>query len=154
MNYAFPFGREGCNEEGNTCAYIRGCHGDAFKRILPVKAYHGGAMRITQDYLRPHIDEFIHEEQPAFKHLLMDQHAAFRLCCKHKNNTDQVRCEARPWCISNSKYRSIHKSFYLIRFLGRHDDIIIPPHQADTHTLKYSWDQAKAIVVHIFYGDL
>ena len=55
-----------------------------------------GAVRVAQDDLRPHVDELVHEEQAAFKHLLVDEHAALRLGGHDEHHAQQVGRQSRP----------------------------------------------------------
>ena len=52
--------------------------------------HHYGAMRVAQDDLRAHVDEFVDEEEAAFKHLLVEKHAPFGLCGHDKENRKEV----------------------------------------------------------------
>ena len=56
-------------------------HLDAFEVLLSVQSDNGSPVGITQDDLRTHIDKFVHEEEAAFEHLLVDEDGSFCLCC-------------------------------------------------------------------------
>ena len=43
-------------------------------------------MRVAKNYLRTHVDEFVNEEQSAFKHLLVDKYGPFCLSGDHKDD--------------------------------------------------------------------
>ena len=47
---------------------------------------HHGAVRITEHNAGTHINQFVDKKQPAFKHFLVNQHIAFRLCRDHQND--------------------------------------------------------------------
>ena len=54
------------------------------------------AVRIAEDDLRTHVDEFIDEEQAAFEHLLMEKHAASGLGGYHDEYREKVGCQSGP----------------------------------------------------------
>ena len=58
------------------------------------------AVRIAEDDLRAHVDEFIHEEQTALKHLLMNQYGSLSLSSHHQQYGQQVGRQTRPGRIS------------------------------------------------------
>lgn len=47
------------------------------KWLLEIVAVHHHPVRVAQDDLRAHVDQFVREEQAALEHLLVDEHAAF-----------------------------------------------------------------------------
>ncbi len=55
-----------------------------------VKTNHGCAVRIAEDDLCPHVNQLVNKKEPAFKHLLMDEHAAFCLGGNDQHDADQV----------------------------------------------------------------
>ena len=75
------------------------CHVDAAKGMAVVEADDIGAVRVTEDDLRTHVDELVDEEQAALKHLLVDEYGTFGLRGHHQHDTDQVGREAWPRCI-------------------------------------------------------
>ena len=56
-----------------------------------VMPYHDSPMRVAKDDLSSHIDELVHEEKTALKHLLMYEHASTALCGCYKHDTEKVR---------------------------------------------------------------
>ena len=55
-----------------------------------------GAVRVAQDDLGTHVNEFVHKEESALKHLLMNQDAAVGLRCHHQQDAQQVGRESGP----------------------------------------------------------
>ncbi len=72
-------------------------------------AYDNGPVRVAQDHLRAHVDQSVHEEQSAFKHLLVNQDAASALGGYDQHHAQQVRRESRPWSIGYRHYGSVQK---------------------------------------------
>ena len=79
------------------------------------------SMRVTKDNLGSHINELIHEEETALKHLLMNQDTTLTLNCHHKKHTQKVWCKSWPWSISNSHNGTIkeglNKALFKVRIL-------------------------------------
>ena len=48
-----------------------------------------GPVRVAEDYLRPHVYQFVHEKEAAFKHLLVDEHRTLRLRRRHEEDRKQ-----------------------------------------------------------------
>ena len=82
-------------------------------------------MRIAQDNPRTHVYQLVNEEEPAFKHLLVDEHAASCLNGYDEQDTDKIRCQSGPWVVVNGKYRPVHVILYLIDLLLWNNYIII-----------------------------
>ena len=55
-------GTHGSYQQGNTCTDIWTRHATSAKSDLPVVAYNNGTMRIAEDNLSSHIDEFVNKE--------------------------------------------------------------------------------------------
>ena len=66
--------------------------------------YNHNAVRIAQYHLRAHINQVIHKEQAALKHLLMYENAALGLCCCNQQYAQKVRGKSRPRSISQCHY--------------------------------------------------
>ena len=56
-------------------------------------------MRITEDDLGSHGNQFVHPEKSTFEHLLKDQDGSLTLGRSHSNNTCQICRKTRPWTI-------------------------------------------------------
>src|SRR5690606_33686970 len=89
-------GRKRGNEEGDTGADIRRRHFDSAKLLLSVEPNNGRPVRVAENDLGAHVDEFIDKEQPAFKHFLVDKHCTSSLRGHHKHDADQVGGKAWP----------------------------------------------------------
>ena len=70
---AGAFGREGGDEEGDSGADVRGKHLSGSQPEFVVVSDDDGTMRIAENDLSPHVDQFVCEEETALEHLLMDQ---------------------------------------------------------------------------------
>ena len=100
-------------------------------------------MRIAQDDLRSHVDEFIGEEQAALKHLLVDQNAAFGLGGRHQHNGQQIRREARPRCVRYGEDGAVDEGFNLVRILRRHEDVVAAALEFDSEFLENLGNDAE-----------
>ena len=87
---------------------------------------HHGAVRVAENDLRSHVDELVHEEQPALEHLLMDEHTALALGGHHKHHAQKVRCKPRPRCIRKRHDGTVKERLDDIALLLR-DKNIVPP---------------------------
>ena len=106
-------------------------------------------MRIAEDDLCTNVDQLVDEEEPALKHLLMEEYASPRLRRRHQHHTDEVRRESRPGCVSNRQDGAVHKGVDLIVLLGR-DKEVIPPHLGPyPEPLKGSRDHRHLLYVRI-----
>ena len=89
-----------------------------------VVAYDYGAVWVAKDNLRTHIYEFVHEEESAFEHFLVNQYAAFALGCNHEHNREQVRGEPWPGGVGYGQNGPVKKGFDFITVLGRNEDVV------------------------------
>ena len=55
-----------------------------------IQSDYRGPVWVAQDNLCSHIDEFIHEKEPALKHLLVNQHTALRLGGRDQDHTQKI----------------------------------------------------------------
>ena len=81
-------------------------------------------MRITEDYLCTHVNEFIHEEQTTLKHLLVEKYTTLCLCSNNEQHRDKVWCQSWPWSIANGHNRSINERVYHIVVLTWNQEVI------------------------------
>ena len=70
-NHARAFCRHGCNQKCDSGSYVRGKHIVGPQLELVVVAYHHSPVRVAQQNLRTHVYQMVHEEKPAFEHLLV-----------------------------------------------------------------------------------
>ena len=124
MDTAGPFGAHSGNQQGDTGTDIRRHHIGSTQFEAVSQTDHSCPVRITKDNLRSHIDQFVDKKETALKHLLMDQHAADRLCRYNKEDTQQVRRQSRPGRIGNCHDRTVDKCLDLIRIVCRDMDIV------------------------------
>jgi hypothetical protein len=93
---------------------IRARHADRAKWLLEIVADHQGPVRVAQDDLRAHVDQFVREEQAALEHLLVDEHAAFGLGGHHQYDAQQVGSETRPWMIAHGHDATIDEGLVIL----------------------------------------
>ena len=66
-------------------------------------AYDDASVRVAQNYLGTHVDEFVDEEQTALEHLLMYKYRATSLGCHHDEYRQEGRSKSWPRRICQSK---------------------------------------------------
>ena len=91
---------------------------------MVVEADDVGAVRVAEDDLRAHVDEFVDEKQTALEHFLVDEHGAFGLRGHHQNDTDKVRCEAGPGRIGHGEDAAVHEGLHLVMRLRGNEDVV------------------------------
>ena len=96
VDAAGALGTEGGNKQCHTGAYVGRGHAYATQLVFVVETNHRGTVRVAENDLRTHVDEFVDKEQAALKHLLVYQHAALGLRGYHKGNGYEVGREAWP----------------------------------------------------------
>ena len=89
-------------------------------------------MWITKNNLRPHINQFIHEEQTTLEHFLMNQHAPLCLGCHHEEHAQQVGRQSRPRSIGYCQDGTVYKILYHVMLLTGNIQIILPLLNTDT----------------------
>ena len=89
-------GAHGCYQQGDSGTDIRTRHSACTERELMVVTYHHGTMRVAKDDLSTHVDELVYKEEPALKHLLVNQHRTLGLRADHQQDAQQVGCETGP----------------------------------------------------------
>ena len=89
MNTADAVGAHGGYQQSNAGTDIRGRHIAATQFETVIMSDYYGAVRVAQNDLCSHVYQFVHKEEAAFKHLLMNQHAAFRLCGNYQQYAQQ-----------------------------------------------------------------
>ena len=110
-------------------------------------------VRIAENDLRTHINEFIHEEETALKHLLMDEDTTLALGCRNKYHAEKVRRKAWPWSICDIEDRTIKERINHIALLLRNKDIITTTLKIDTQFAESLRNHSKLIVCHVLDGD-
>ena len=79
-----------------------------------VVTYHHGTMRVAKDDLRTHVDEFIHEEETALEHLLMEEDATASLGSHYQQDGEKVWSQAWPRSIRESHDGAVDEGNYSI----------------------------------------
>src|SRR5580704_1492261 len=86
--YHTPAFRAQCSDQqSHTGPDVRAAHGNTSQSLFTGKPDDRSPMRIAQNNLSTHINQFIYEEQAAFKHFLMHQDATPCLSGNDQNNT-------------------------------------------------------------------
>ena len=83
---AGTLGRHSGDEEGDSGADVGGKHLSGSQPEFVVVSDDDGTMRIAENDLSPHVDQFVCEEETALEHLLMDQNAALALGCDNQHD--------------------------------------------------------------------
>ena len=82
------------------------------------------AVRIAEDNLCAHVDEFVSEEETALKHLLMEKYTSLRLRSHHDENRKEVGGKTGPRRICQCHKRTIDKRLNLIALSARDEQIV------------------------------
>ena len=120
---------------------------------LLVVTHNDGAVRIAEDDLRTHVDEFVHEEQARFEHLLVDEHRSLGLCAHHEEHAQQVGRESRPGRIGQRHERAVDEGVYLVVILPGHDDVVVLLQHLDAQAAESVGDDAELVVAHVADAD-
>ena len=86
VDFAGSFGTHGSDEHGYTGADIGAGHVVMLELARVVMAYYDCSVRIAEDYLCAHINEFVHEEEAGFEHLLVNEDRTACLRGYHKDD--------------------------------------------------------------------
>ena len=89
-----------------------------------VVTYNHCPMGVAEDYLRSHVNQFIHKEEATLKHLLMEEHTAPGLGCNNDEHGYEVGSETRPWGIGKGHDCSVDKRLYRVMVLLGNDEIV------------------------------
>ena len=81
---------EGSNQQSDASANVGTCHTARTELMLEIVSNDHRAVRIAEDNLCAHVDEFVSEEETALKHLLMEKHTSLRLRSHHDENRKEV----------------------------------------------------------------
>ena len=115
-------------------------------------SYHHCPVRVAEYDLSTHIDELVHEEETAFKHLLMNQNTSLALGCSHKHHAEKVRRNTRPWGIGYIQDRSVKEGIDHITLLLRDEDVIATAFKVDSKSAESVRNHAQFIISHILDG--
>ena len=111
-----------------------------------------GTMRVAKNDLRPHVDQFVHKEQTAFEHLLMNKHAPFGLRGNDKHYAEQVGSQSRPRCVGYRHDRAVNERFYLVDLLCGNVNIVSPLLELNAQTTETLGNNAQIFVGDVFNG--
>ena len=90
-----------------------------------VMTNHHSTVRITENDLRTHINQFIHEEEAALEHLLMEEDAATSLGSHYEEHGKKVRSESWPRGIGKRHDGAVNKRIDDIMFLFWNHKVIV-----------------------------
>ena len=99
-------------------------------------------MWVAEDNLCAHIDELIHKEETALKHLLMNEDCPLGLCCHNEEDAQQVWRQSWPRRIGYGEDRTIHKGLYLVALSGGYDEVIASLYDLDAELAKHLRDES------------
>ena len=83
INAAGASGTHGSYQQGNTCTDVRTRHTTTTQGDFPVVSYDYSTVGVAKNYLCAHVNELVHEEQAALKHLLVEEHGTAGLRGHH-----------------------------------------------------------------------
>ena len=149
VNATGAFGTHGSDEHSDTGADIGRGHGMVLELTLMVMANNNRTVRVAEDDLCTHINQFIDKEETRFEHLLVNEHGAFRLGSDHKEDGEQVRRETGPRSIRHSEDRAVKERLDLIMLLGRNNDIVTIYINTDTETTESIGDNTEVAITNI-----
>ena len=109
---------------------------------------------VAEDNLCAHINQLIHKEQAALKHLLVNKHCSLRLCGNHEEDRQEIGCQAWPGGIGNVHNRAINEALDRVVILLWNIDIVASLLKLDTHTGKLRRDNTEVFVRYILDGKL
>ena len=118
-----------------------------------VVAYDNGPVGVAENDLGAHINELVHEEEPALEHLLVNEHAALALGGDDEHHAQKVRGEARPRSVGKSHYGAVDEGFYLVAFLGGDIDVVPLLEQLHSQAAETLRDDAEVLPGDIFDGE-
>ena len=146
-------GAEGGDEQRDAGPDVGRGHRAAPEVTGVVVADDHGAVRVAENDLRAHIDQVVHEEQTAFKHLLVNQHGALRLGGDHEHHADQVGGQAGPGGVGDRHNGAVQIGVDAILLLGRDKDVVAPLLKMDAQPAETLRDDAQMIVGDILDGE-
>ena len=99
------------------------------------------AVWVAKDDLCAHIDELVHKEETALKHLLMNEDGPLGLCRYNEEDAQQVWCQSWPRRISDGEDRAIHKGLYLVTLSGGYNEVIASLYDLNAELAKHLRDE-------------
>lgn len=106
-------------------------------------------MRVAKDYSGTHVQQFVHKEETALKHLLMYQHTPLCLSADHQKNAYQVRRQPRPRRICDSQRGAIDEILNLVYLFLVDSDIITLHLEMNPNSLEYLRHKTEISVTYI-----
>ncbi len=88
-------------------------------------SHYYGTVRVAENNLCAHINEFVDEEQTALKHFLMEEHRSPRLRGHHDEHREQVGSQSWPRRIGECHDGAVNEGVHLIVFLLRDVEVVV-----------------------------
>ena len=111
------------------------------------------AVRVTKNNLGTHINQFVHKEQAALKHLLMYEHAALGLRGGYQQHAQKVRGKSGPGCIGQCHYGTVYERFYLVALLRGDVDVLPALLELDSQPAEGLGDDSEVLVGDVLDGE-
>jgi len=124
VDAAGALGTHGGDEHGDTGTDIGTGHVVVLELARVVVADDDGTVRVAEDDLGTHVNQFVHEEETTLEHLLVDQHRATCLGGHHEDDRQEVRRQSGPRRVGHGEDRAVEERVDLVMVLRRDDDII------------------------------
>ena len=153
VDAARSLGAHGSYQQGDAGADVGAGHSSGMQLSLMVMAHDDGTMWVAQDNLRPHVDEFIDEEQAALEHLLVDEYRTLGLSAHDEEHAQKVGRQARPGRVGQRHERAVEEGLYLVVVVARDEDVVALLFHADAQTAEGGRDDAQVVVADIVYAD-
>ena len=134
------------NQQRNAGADIGTGHHPPLEIALVIVAHHHRPVRVAEYDLRAHVYELVHEEQAAFEHLLMYEHASVALRRDHQQDAQQVRRQTGPGRIRYLHNGAVQIGFDAIFALRGNIDIVPLLLQIDAQTTETVRDYAQVLI--------
>lgn len=112
-----------------------------------------GAVWVAEDDLCAHIDEFVDEEEAAFKHFLMEEHGAACLCGHDEEYAEEVGGESWPGGVGHCHEGSVDETVDLIVVVARNVDVVAFHFEVDAQAGEGIGDDAQVADGGVFDGE-
>jgi len=153
-DHADTVGGHGGDEQGDAGADVGAGHLGAVEFHLVVVSDDDGTVRVAEDDLGAHVDEFIDEEEAAFEHLLMDEHGTFGLGGDDEQNAQQVGRETRPRGVGDGHGAAVHEGLHLVVLVLGDVDVVANALDGDADASEGLGNDAEVFVADILDGDV
>ena len=99
-----------------------------------------------------HIDEFVDEEEAAFKHFLMEEHGAACLCGHDEEYAEEVGGESWPGGVGHCHEGTVDEAVDLIVVVARNVDVVAFHFEVDAQAGEGIGDDAQVADGGVFDG--